>query len=231
MTDIIEVKGVEYRKVERKAAVGDIVSFADDGPLYLVNKLPTASEDDCLTIVRANQSDLIGHTAFADSLSDVTVYEVTHNPHVEHFAEPMGAEDNVNHPSHYTQGGVEVIDIIAQITRGYTDGFHAYCVGNALKYLARAPYKHATIDEDVRKAAKYIEFITDDKTESDDKCIAVKGDLIKIVRLNDEHEPYEIGDIFEVKERWQYLEDDCGVTTVGGIEILDSEYEVIRWSK
>jgi len=70
--------------------------------------------------------------------------------------------DNVNHPSHYTQGGVEVIDIIAQITRGYTDGFHAYCVGNALKYLARAPYKHATIDEDVRKAAKYIEFITDD---------------------------------------------------------------------
>lgn len=71
--------------------------------------------------------------------------------------------DNVNHPSHYTQGGVEVIDIIAQITRGYPDGFHAYCVGNALKYLARAPYKHAEIDEDVRKAAKYIEFITDDK--------------------------------------------------------------------
>lgn len=75
----------------------------------------------------------------------------------------VGASDNVNHPSHYTQGGVEVIDIIAQITRGYSDGFHAYCVGNTLKYLARAPHKHAEIDEDVRKAAKYLEFIIDDK--------------------------------------------------------------------
>lgn len=68
------------------------------------------------------------------------------------------AKDNVSSPSHYTQGGVEVIDIIAQTVSGYIDPFTAHCVGTATKYLNRAPYKHATPLEDLRKAAKYIEF-------------------------------------------------------------------------
>lgn len=68
------------------------------------------------------------------------------------------ANDNVSSPSHYTQGGVEVIDIIAQTVSGYIDPFTAHCVGTATKYLNRAPYKHATPLEDLRKAAKYIEF-------------------------------------------------------------------------
>lgn len=90
-------------------------------------------------------------------------FEAVYQSDDEYLGTPVNEADNVNHPPHYTQGGVEVIDIIAQITRGYTDGFHAYCVGNALKYLARAPYKHVEIDDDIRKAAKYIEFITDEE--------------------------------------------------------------------
>lgn len=66
--------------------------------------------------------------------------------------------DAVNSPSHYTQGGVEVIDIIAQTVSGYDDGFTAHCVGTATKYLNRAPHKHATPLEDLEKAAKYLEF-------------------------------------------------------------------------
>lgn len=66
--------------------------------------------------------------------------------------------DAVNSPSHYTQGGIEVIDIIAQTVSGYDDGFTAHCVGTATKYLNRAPHKHETPLEDLEKAAKYLEF-------------------------------------------------------------------------
>lgn len=66
--------------------------------------------------------------------------------------------DAVNSPNHYTQGRFETIEIIEEITQGYSDGYVAYCVGNALKYLARAPFKHGEPAEDIGKAAKYIEF-------------------------------------------------------------------------
>jgi len=66
--------------------------------------------------------------------------------------------DAVNSPTHYTQGKFETIEIIEEITKGYSDGYVAYCVGNTLKYLARAPHKHAEPTEDLRKASKYLEF-------------------------------------------------------------------------
>lgn len=66
--------------------------------------------------------------------------------------------DAVNHPSHYTQGRFETIEVIEEIAGGYDNGYVAYCVGNAIKYLSRAPHKHATPVEDLRKAATYIDF-------------------------------------------------------------------------
>lgn len=78
--------------------------------------------------------------------------------------EPVGAEpepestDVVNSPNHYTAGKVEVIEIIEQVTGGYEDPFVGYCVGNTQKYIARAPFKHESPLEDLRKAAKYLEF-------------------------------------------------------------------------
>ena len=58
--------------------------------------------------------------------------------------------DNVNHPSHYTSGKIEVIDFIED--KGL--GFH---LGNAIKYISRAGRKNPdnTI-EDLRKAVWYI---------------------------------------------------------------------------
>lgn len=60
------------------------------------------------------------------------------------------ADDNVNHPSHYTSGKIEVIDFIED--KGL--GFH---LGNAIKYISRAGKKdpNKTI-EDLRKAIWYI---------------------------------------------------------------------------
>ena len=55
--------------------------------------------------------------------------------------------DKIDHPNHYTQYGVEVIDL----TR-YLD----FCLGNIVKYVLRAPYKNG--EEDLDKALKYTEF-------------------------------------------------------------------------
>ena len=58
--------------------------------------------------------------------------------------------DNVNHPSHYTSGKIEVIDFIEDKELG----FH---LGNAVKYISRAGRKNPdkTI-EDLQKAVWYI---------------------------------------------------------------------------
>lgn len=76
----------------------------------------------------------------------------------EHEEESPQQNDAVNHPSHYTQGRFETIEIIEEIAGGYDNGYVAYCVGNAIKYLSRAPHKHATPVEDLRKAATYLDF-------------------------------------------------------------------------
>ena len=58
---------------------------------------------------------------------------------------------NVNHPSHYTDGKIEVIDYIE-------DKKFDYCLGNAIKYISRAGKKNPdkTI-EDLEKAIWYIQ--------------------------------------------------------------------------
>lgn len=61
--------------------------------------------------------------------------------------------DNVNNPSHYTQGEIETIDYIQD---KLTDTeFRGYCKGNILKYLSREQHKGG--DEDLRKAQWYLD--------------------------------------------------------------------------
>ena len=62
-------------------------------------------------------------------------------------------DDPVNHPSHYTQGGIECIDAIKAATTGLV-GFEGYCTGNIIKYLWR--WKHKNGLEDLRKAGWYL---------------------------------------------------------------------------
>ena len=58
--------------------------------------------------------------------------------------------DVVNHPSHYTDGKIEVIDFIEQKNLN----FHR---GNAVKYIARAGKKDPAKEvEDLRKAVWYL---------------------------------------------------------------------------
>lgn len=61
--------------------------------------------------------------------------------------------DNVYHPKHYTQGGIECIDALKAATVGKT-GIEAVCVANVIKYLWR--YEEKNNLEDVKKARWYI---------------------------------------------------------------------------
>ena len=57
--------------------------------------------------------------------------------------------DNVNHPSHYNTGKIEVIDAIED----WRLGFHE---GNVVKYIARAKHKRHEL-EDLKKAKWYLD--------------------------------------------------------------------------
>ena len=63
-------------------------------------------------------------------------------------------DDMVNHPSHYTQGGIECIDALKAATVSKT-GIEAVCTANAIKYLWRYEEKNGI--EDVKKARWYID--------------------------------------------------------------------------
>lgn len=70
------------------------------------------------------------------------------------YADGKPVHDAVNHPAHYTAGGIECIDALEAATAGLT-GIEAVCTANAIKYLWRWKHKNGT--EDLRKAIWYIE--------------------------------------------------------------------------
>jgi len=84
--------------------------------------------------------------------------------------QPEPTNDNVKHPSHYTQGKIEVIDFIQ-------DQQLNYARGNAIKYIIRAGLKSpATTIEDLEKAKQYIDFeINDLKRKNNDNMEQVPG--------------------------------------------------------
>ena len=67
---------------------------------------------------------------------------------------PSDTNDTVNKPSHYTYGKIETIEIVEQVTATYPVKI-AFSIGNALKYISRAPFKNGV--EDLKKAAWYLD--------------------------------------------------------------------------
>ena len=64
------------------------------------------------------------------------------------------ADDPVNHPPHYTAGGIECIDAIEAALTCQKDPMQAWLTGQVLKYLWRWPMKNGT--EDLKKAQFYL---------------------------------------------------------------------------
>lgn len=86
--------------------------------------------------------------------------------------------DNVNHPSHYTQGGIECIEAI-KASLG-ANGFCDYCKGNVLKYLWRWRDKGGV--EDLEKAQVYLGWLLESAKAMDREEEQPSG---SIARLDD----------------------------------------------
>lgn len=59
---------------------------------------------------------------------------------------------NVNHPSHYTVGKIEVIDYVDD---NLGENLEYYYIGNIIKYISRYKYKNGL--EDLQKAKWYLD--------------------------------------------------------------------------
>jgi len=62
---------------------------------------------------------------------------------------PEVKEDMVNHPPHYTVGGIEVIDFIEAKDLNYR-------LGNVIKYIVRSSKKYSDPLQDLQKARWYL---------------------------------------------------------------------------
>lgn len=71
--------------------------------------------------------------------------------------------DNVNHPSHYTEGKIECIEYIED--KLTLEEYRGYIKGNVLKYITRE--KHKNGDEDIRKAKWYLDRLVSRLGESE----------------------------------------------------------------
>jgi hypothetical protein len=126
--------------------VGDRVTPACDesvlyGEIGLVDEQFASDGKVVVNVKFGSRKSLIG-------FRDYELRLVEPAPAVNECSKP----DNVNHPPHYNQGGIECIDAIKAATGS---GFIKYCCGNVIKYLWRYDNKGGL--EDLKKAAWYLD--------------------------------------------------------------------------
>lgn len=88
-------------------------------------------------------------------------------------------KDNINHPSHYTQGNIEVIDYIEDKRFGYH-------LGNVIKYISRAGLKESSSKiEDLKKAQwylnRYIKLI--DTMKIEETKLYSQGEVVESIKM------------------------------------------------
>lgn len=88
-----------------------------------------------------------------------------------HFLEELKKKENmakkkekdiINHPEHYTKGGIEVRDFIDSWNLDFNSG-------NIIKYVVRAPYKGTEL-QDLKKAQNYLNHLIELKEKEAEKC-------------------------------------------------------------
>lgn len=77
------------------------------------------------------------------------------------------ADDSVNHPRHYTKGGIECIEAIKASM--FPGGFQDYCKGNVLKYIWRWREKGGI--EDLEKADIYLRWLIESAAKEELKSM------------------------------------------------------------
>lgn len=75
---------------------------------------------------------------------------------VERNDEVEQKNDAVNHPSHYTYGGIECIDAIHAVVNEIPNGICAWLTGQVIKYIWRWMHKDKPV-EDLKKCRFYLD--------------------------------------------------------------------------
>ena len=113
-------------------------------PLPFIDDEPRSLNDQYAEIEQVRQAIKVKSGSDSDHALDAMSFGVM----------GVSAKDNVNRPSHYTQGKVECIDAIESATIG-KKGIDAVCVANVIKYLWRYEEKNGL--EDIKKAQWYLQ--------------------------------------------------------------------------
>ena len=74
------------------------------------------------------------------------------NDPIKPLLDQLDAIDMVNHPPHYTAGGIECIDAIKSSMK--LEAFRGYLKGNIIKYMWR--YEKKNMLQDLKKAQWYL---------------------------------------------------------------------------
>lgn len=78
------------------------------------------------------------------------------------FTEPLQPKpDNINHPTHYNQGGIETLDYI----KAKAPHYESYAIGNIIKYVSR--YQHKNGLEDLKKAQFYLNDLVEEMEKNE----------------------------------------------------------------
>lgn len=124
-------------------------------------------QKDCSCCLLDKFTDVCNFNRWSDDKLTIAYEHVYKNSEARldggHLKESGETPDMVEHPRHYTQGGIECIDALKAATVGKR-GIEAVCVANVIKYLWRYEEKNGI--EDIRKAKWYIERLLRELEES-----------------------------------------------------------------
>lgn len=106
----------------------------------------------------------------------------------------MNKSDSVNHPAHYNQGNVEVIDYIRDCIG--IQGEYYFCIGNCIKYISRAEYKNNKL-QDLMKCKWYLTRAIEDLDEMNNSNKTSESTADVINELNtEEFETFPVQNTF-----------------------------------
>ena len=127
--------------------IGKVVSVDPYGNSAIISSLP----DHNYEITDFNDFEL-----WSKQIEDKT--ESMRLKHQSNDLQQRKRKDNVNSPSHYNYGDIEVIDYCDQVCKQYPPELAPY-VFNAIKYLSRATHKNGS--EDIAKAKYFVQRLFD----------------------------------------------------------------------
>lgn len=115
--------------------------------------------------ITTNTASIEANERLAEELRKAFQGQKGEVPEALRSSREQAEHDNVNHPAHYTAGGIECIDAIAAALTCQTDPMHAWLTGQVFKYCWRWPLKNGL--EDLKKARFYLDRLIADVERKD----------------------------------------------------------------